>query len=103
MVVIIISLGRTPGGVPIDGGTAEVEDSHELEGEDTGRSRSRAVYGRADQPYIEGEKSWKYDLNTQGWIQSLQLLIQSRIQSLKERINQIQSLHPMQCRLLDIL
>ena len=93
MVVVSISLGGTPRlGVPIDGGTAKVEDSHEVEGEDTGRSRSRAVYGRADQPYIEGEKSWKYDLNTQGWIQSL-----------KERINQIQSLHPMQCRLLDIL
>ena len=44
MVVVSISLGGTPRlGVSIDGGTAEVEDSHEVEGEDTGRSRSRAI------------------------------------------------------------
>ena len=39
MVVVSISLGGTPRlGVPIDGGTAEVEDSHKVEGENTGRS-----------------------------------------------------------------
>ena len=47
MVVISISQGGTPRGVAIDGGTAEVEDSHEVEGEDTGRSRSRAIIGDA--------------------------------------------------------
>jgi len=48
MVVVSISLGGTPRlGGPIDG-TAKIEDSHEVEGEDTGRSRSRAVYGRTD-------------------------------------------------------
>ena len=49
MVVVGISLGGTPGcGVSIDGGTSEVEDSHVVEGEGTGRSRSRAVSGGAD-------------------------------------------------------
>jgi len=44
MVVVSISLGGTPRlGVPIDGGTAKVEDSHEVEGEDTVGSRSRAI------------------------------------------------------------
>ena len=44
MVVVSISLGGTPRlGVPIDGCTAKVEDSHEVEGEDTFGSRSRAI------------------------------------------------------------
>lgn len=51
MVVVGISLGGTPGcGVSIDGGATKVEDSHVVEGEGTGRSRSRAFIGRADRP-----------------------------------------------------
>ena len=57
VVVVGISLGGTPGcGVSIDGGATKVEDSHVVEGEGAGRSRSRAVIGRADRPYIAGKK-----------------------------------------------
>ena len=48
IVVVGISLGITPGcGVSIDGGATKVEDSHVVEGEGAGRSRSRAVIGDA--------------------------------------------------------
>ena len=47
MVVVNISLGGTPRGVSIDGGTGEVGDSPEVEGEDAGRSRCRAIIGDA--------------------------------------------------------
>merc|ERR1719209_1790346 len=58
MVVVGISLGGTPGcGVSIDGGATEVENSHVVEGEGTGRSRSRAVIGRADRPRA-GSSDW---------------------------------------------
>ena len=94
MVIVVISLGGTPRpGVSIDGGTAEVENSHEVEGEGTGSravSGSR-VSGRADRPYIAGKKRLKNDLDTQIRIQSRQLIrnqIQS-LQSLKEWINYI--------------
>merc|ERR1719341_1045564 len=58
MVVVSISLGGTPGcGVSIDGGATEVENSHVVEGEGTGRSRSRTVIGRADRPRA-GSSGW---------------------------------------------
>ena len=48
MVVVSISLGGTPRlGVSIDGGASGVWDSHEVEGENAGRSRSRAIIGDA--------------------------------------------------------
>ena len=47
MVVVNISLGGTPRGVSIDGGAGEVGDSPEVEGEDAGRSRCRAIIGDA--------------------------------------------------------
>ena len=90
IVVVGISLGITPGcGVSIDGGATEVEDSHVVEGEGTGRSRSRAVIGRADRPYIAGEKSWEHDFNTQSRIQwmtqsPIQWLVQNRILPLRK-------------------
>ena len=44
-----ICLGDAPrSGVSVNCGAAVVDDSHVVEGEDTGRSRSRAVSGRAD-------------------------------------------------------
>ena len=48
MVVIGISLCGAPrSGVPIDGGTAVVEDSHVVEGESTGRAGCGAFAGDA--------------------------------------------------------
>ena len=48
MVVVGISLGGAPRcGVSIDCGAAGVGDSHEVEGENAGRSGCRARYGRA--------------------------------------------------------
>ena len=48
MVVVAISLCGAPrSGVPIDGGTSVVEDSHVVEGENAGRSLSRALVGDA--------------------------------------------------------
>ena len=98
MVVVGISLGGTPGGrVSVDLCTSEVEDSHVVEGEDTGRARSWAVSGGANKPYISCKKRWNYDLSTQSQIQFRQL-IQNQIQSqsLKERliVNWIQCKFP---------
>ena len=51
MNIVGISLGGAPRcGVSIDGGAAEVSDVHVGEGEDAGRSLSRAGYGRAGGP-----------------------------------------------------
>merc|ERR1739846_708 len=66
VVVVGISLGGTPGcDVSVDGGTSEVEDSHVVEGEGTGRSRSRAVSGGADGPRA-GSSGWSRT-GSSGW------------------------------------
>ena len=49
IIIVGICLGEAPRcGVSVDRGAAVVEDSHVVEGEGAGRSRSRAVSGRAD-------------------------------------------------------
>ena len=69
MVVVFISLGRTPGyGVSIDCGAAKVADTVEIEGENTDRSLCRSRCSGAGRPKSAGDKGWECDLNTQSWI-----------------------------------
>ena len=57
MVIVVVSLGRTPGyRVSLNCGAASVGDTFEVEGENTERSLCRARYSGAGGPENAGER-----------------------------------------------